>query len=83
MDASKGIDLTLAWSDVEGSANAPQSESRLMNDLDLVLQAPDGTTYLGTTSSAGLQFLEDLADDLNNIERIVFQPAQARKPVNG
>lgn len=33
MDASKGVDLTLAWSDAEGSANAPQSESRLMNDL--------------------------------------------------
>ena len=83
MDASKGVDLTLAWSDVEGSANAPQSESRLMNDLDLVLQAPDGTTYLGNNFVSGASVSGGSADDLNNIERDVFRRAQARKPVNG
>ncbi len=70
MDASKGVDLTLAWSDVEGSANAPQSESRLMNDLDLVLQAPDGTTYLGNNFANGVSISGGSADNLNNIERI-------------
>ena len=70
MDASKGVDLTLAWSDVEGSANAPQSESRLMNDLDLVLQAPDGTTYLGNNFVNGVSVSGGSADNLNNIERI-------------
>jgi len=70
MDASKGVDLTLAWSDVEGSANAPQSESRLMNDLDLILQAPDGTTYLGNNFVNGASTSGGSADGLNNIERI-------------
>ena len=70
MDASKGIDLTLAWSDVEGSANAPQSESRLMNDLDLLLIAPDGTTYLGNNFANGVSVVGGSADDLNNIERV-------------
>lgn len=70
MDASKGVDLTLAWSDVEGSANAAQSESRLMNDLDLVLLAPDGTRYLGNNFANGISVTGGAADDLNNIERI-------------
>ncbi|MGB1364793.1 MAG: S8 family serine peptidase [Candidatus Poseidoniaceae archaeon] len=70
MDASKGIDLTLAWSDVEGSANAPQAESRLMNDLDLVLLAPDGTTYLGNNFANGVSVSGGTADNLNNIERV-------------
>ena len=70
MDASKGVDLTLAWSDVEGSANAPQSESRLMNDLDLILMAPDGTTYIGNNLANGISVTGGTADNLNNIERV-------------
>lgn len=70
MDASKGVDLTLAWSDAEGSANAPQSESRLMNDLDLILVAPDGTTYLGNNFANGISVSGGSADALNNIERV-------------
>lgn len=70
IDASKGIDLTLAWSDVEGSANAPQAEARLMNDLDLILLAPDGTTYAGNNFANGVSVVGGSADDVNNIERI-------------
>ena len=70
MDASKGVDLTLSWSDAEGSANAAQSESRLMNDLDLVLVAPDGTTYLGNNFANGVSVSGGSADDLNNVERV-------------
>ena len=70
LDASKGIDITLAWSDAEASANAAQSESRLVNDLDLILIAPDGTTYLGNHFSSGVSTTGGTADDLNNIERI-------------
>ena len=39
LDPTSGIDVTLVWTDVAGSANAPQSESRLVNDLDLKLTA--------------------------------------------
>ena len=70
MDASKGVELTLAWSDLEGSANAPQSESRLMNDLNLVLLSPDGTTYLGNNFANGASVVGGSSDTVNNIERI-------------
>jgi uncharacterized membrane protein len=70
LDGSKGIDITLAWSDAEASANAAQSESRLMNNLDLILIAPDGTTYLGNHFSSGVSTTGGSADVLNNIERI-------------
>ena len=70
LDGSKGIDITLAWSDAEASANAAQSESRLLNNLDLILIAPDGTSYLGNHFSSGVSVIGGSADDLNNIERI-------------
>ena len=70
LDGSKGVDITLAWSDEEGSANAAQSESRLLNNLDLILIAPDGTSYLGNHFSSGASIIGGSADNLNNIERI-------------
>jgi hypothetical protein len=41
-----------------------------MNDLDLVLLAPDGTSYLGNNFANGISVTGGTADDLNNIERI-------------
>ena len=70
LDGSKGIDITLAWSDAEASANAAQSESRLLNNLDLILIAPDGTSYLGNHFGSGVSITGGTADNLNNIERI-------------
>ena len=70
LDGSKGIDITLAWSDAEASANAAQSESRLLNNLDLILIAPDGTSYLGNYFASGVSITGGTADNLNNIERI-------------
>ena len=35
LNPSSGIDITLALTDVAGSANAVQTQSRLVNDLDL------------------------------------------------
>ena len=70
LDGSKGIDITLAWSDAEASANAAQSESRLLNNLDLILIAPDGTSYLGNHFASGVSITGGTADNLNNIERI-------------
>ena len=37
MDPSHGIDITLAWNDDAGSANSPQVDAKLVNDLDLSL----------------------------------------------
>ncbi|RJU95518.1 MAG: hypothetical protein DWC10_08095 [Candidatus Poseidoniales archaeon] len=74
LDPIHGADITLAWTDEAGSANAPQSESRLVNDLDLVLVAPDGTEWLGNQFAQGFSAAGGTADDVNNVERIRIAP---------
>ncbi|NCG42239.1 MAG: S8 family serine peptidase [Euryarchaeota archaeon] len=70
LDPSHGIDITLVWADEAGSANAPQSESRLVNDLDLILVDPSGNEWLGNVFSNGFTQSGGQADDVNNVERI-------------
>ena len=53
MDPSHGIDITLAWNDDAGSANSPQVDAKLVNDLDLLLIAPNGDTWLGNNFASG------------------------------
>ena len=69
-----GLDITLAWTDEAGSAIAPQSEARLVNNLDLVLVGPDGTEWLGNDFSQGFTTTGGTADDVNNVERIRVAP---------
>ena len=68
------MDLTLAWTDEAGSSNAPQNQARLVNDLDLVLVAPDGTEWLGNQFSQGFSTSGGTADNINNVERIRVAP---------
>ena len=75
LDPTSGIDITLAWTDIAGSANAPQGESRLVNDLDLKLIAPDGTTYKGNVFSNGKSTPNGVHDSINNVERIKISPS--------
>ena len=74
MDPSHGIDITLAWSDVEGSANAGQGQVRLVNDLDLVLVDPSGQEWFGNDFSGGYSTSTGTADSVNNVERIKVAP---------
>lgn len=74
LDPSHGIDMTLVWSDEEGSANAPQSNPRLVNDLDLILVDPSGNEWLGNDFSSGYSTTGGTADSLNNVERIKVAP---------
>lgn len=46
-DPSQELEVTLAWSDHPGSAGADETNPAIVNDLDLVLTAPDGTRYVG------------------------------------
>ena len=70
VDGDYGMDVTIVWNDEEGSAVADQSASRLVNDLDLRVVAPDGTSYLGNNFASGFSTPGGLEDRLNNIERI-------------
>ena len=72
LDAAHGIDITLAWSDEAGSANAAQSEARLVNNLDLVLVSPSGTEWYGNNFANGFTTSAQTMDTVNNVERIKF-----------
>ena len=74
LDPSHGIDITLVWTDEAGSANSPQSESRLVNDLDLILVDPSGNEWLGNFFNNGLSQTGGQSDDVNNVERIKIAP---------
>ena len=77
LDPSSGIEITLAWTDVAGSANAVQTQSRLVNDLDLELIAPDGTVYKGNVFANGFSTPNGVHDNVNNVERIKIAPSSA------
>ena len=74
IDPIHGIDMTLVWSDEEGSANAAQSSSRLVNDLDLILIDPSGNEWLGNDFASGFSTTGGTADSINNVERIKVAP---------
>lgn len=75
INPSSGLDITLVWSDVAGSANSAQNESRLVNDLDLLLTAPDGTVYKGNVMVNGFSVPNGVHDSINNVERINLAPS--------
>ncbi|MEA3557893.1 MAG: S8 family serine peptidase [Candidatus Thermoplasmatota archaeon] len=56
--------VTLAWSDFPGSMFAGKY---LVNDLDLILTAPNGTVYHGNDLAAPF---DDTTDDINPVEGI-------------
>ena len=70
LDPSHGVDITLAWTDEAGSANAPQNQPRLVNNMDLILVAPSGAEWIGNHFSSGASTSGGTADNVNNVERI-------------
>ncbi|RJU84379.1 MAG: hypothetical protein DWB99_00475 [Candidatus Poseidoniales archaeon] len=74
LDPSHGIDITLVWTDEAGSANSAQSQSKLVNNLDLILVDPSGNQWLGNDFASGFSKQGGTADDLNNVERIKIAP---------
>ncbi|RMF31787.1 MAG: hypothetical protein D6759_09505, partial [Chloroflexi bacterium] len=66
--------VTLVWTDYPGSTTAAKA---LVNDLDLVVTAPDGTTYLGNVFSGGWSQTGGSADRTNNVENVYVQAAMA------
>jgi len=53
--------VTLAWTDPPGT---PGNEKVLVNDLDLIVVAPDGKKYLGNDAGQGKR------DEKNNVEQV-------------
>ena len=74
LDPTSGLDITLTWNDESGSANSPQTDAKLVNDLDLILIDPDGNQMLGNNFNAGYSVIGGVGDSLNNVERVRIAP---------
>jgi serine protease AprX len=69
------LKVTLVWSDFAAAANAA---STLVNNLNLTVTAPDGTTvYRGNVFSGGWSASGGSADSVNNVENVYLQSATA------
>lgn len=68
------LKISLVWTDYPGATLAARE---LVNDLDLVVTAPDGTIYLGNAFSGGWSAAGGSADRVNNVEGAYFQSPAA------
>lgn len=72
VEQGEGLRATLVWTDAPNLAGAPRA---LVNDLDLVLTGPDGTTWLGNVFVGGRSVTGGSADRLNNTENVFLDSA--------
>ena len=73
-DPAAPLRVTLAWTDAFGHGQGGELRS-LVNDLDLVVTAPDGTNYLGNVFDGGQSTTGGSRDTLNNLENVWFDTA--------
>ena len=72
---SESLKISVAWTDEPGSTGTGK---KLINDLDLIVVAPGGTTYRGNVFNTGTGWSNSggSADTLNNVECVfVASPA--------
>jgi len=67
--AGEELRITLVWTDV---AAAPGAGVTLVNDLDLQVIAPGGTTFLGNVLSTSESTTGGAFDRLNNVEQVLL-----------
>lgn len=71
----KQLKVTLAWTDPEAGVG---TAANLVNNLDLEVVAPDGTTiYKGNVFSGGQSVTGGTADLLNNVEEVFLKTPTA------
>lgn len=70
--ANSQLKTVLAWSDARGSRF---SNNQLVNDLDLEVESPDGTIYLGNDFASGRSTTGGTKDDVNNLEVVLIDSA--------
>ena len=70
--ANSQLKAVLAWSDYRGSRFASKA---LVNDLDLEVESPDGTLYLGNDFASGRSTTGGTKDDINNVEVVLIDMA--------
>ena len=70
--ANSQLKTVLAWSDARGSRF---SSNQLVNNLDLEVESPDGTIYLGNDFASGRSTTGGTKDDVNNLEVVLIDAA--------
>ncbi len=67
VQAGQELRVTLAWYDPAGALGAAKA---LVNNLDLQVDIPGGTTYLGNVFKNGVSIAGGTADSTNNVEQV-------------
>ncbi len=74
--ASQDLRVTLAWHDRAAQVNASFTP---VNDLNLVLTAPNGDVYYGNNFAGGYSSRNGTPDSINNLEQVhIAAPAAGR-----
>lgn len=72
--AGQPLKITLVWTDPEGSSIA---STKLVNNLDLQVIDPVGTTYRGNVFSGGQSVTGGFFDLINNVEEVFLKTPSA------
>lgn len=73
LSSSRPLEITLCFTDYAGTVNA---SNPVVNNLDLVAVAPNGTIYRGNVFSGGWSATGGVADLKNNLERVAIASPQ-------
>ena len=73
LSSARPLEVTLCFTDYAGTVNA---SNPVVNNLDLVVTAPNGTVYRGNIFSGGWSTTGGAADLKNNVERVAIQSPQ-------
>ncbi|MEC7725065.1 MAG: S8 family serine peptidase, partial [Planctomycetota bacterium] len=73
LSSSRPLEVTLCFTDYAGTVNASDP---VVNNLNLVVTAPNGAVYRGNIFSGGWSTTGGSADLKNNVERVAIQAPQ-------
>lgn len=69
VSSGKPLKISLVWTDAPGS---PSASKQLVNDLDLIITAPNGTKYIGNDFNQSGSW-----DERNNVENVFISSPQS------
>jgi hypothetical protein len=73
LSSTRPLEVTLCFTDYPGTVNA---SNPVINNLNLVVTAPNGTTYVGNVFSGGWSTTGGATDLKNNVERVAVASPQ-------
>ena len=80
IDSGVPLRVTISWDDVGAAVQTPATSPRLVNDLDLELVGPDGTTYYPW--QIGQDILDMSGNPISDVAQTPGTPIQVQLPVS-